>query len=116
MIEKTESILRKMREVFKNYVVREMWCEMPQFFDDSGGHMAAKTGDLLKLTFFVGALKGTFPDAEMKLVTPSQWKGQRSKDSVIRKIRHINPKIEGKSHSWDAIGIGYYGAGVFKRK
>lgn len=118
--DKVSDILTKIYDLTQKYGVTEIWCEMPEFFDDAGGHMAAKKGDLTKLTFFVGAIHGfcIFNGIKFHPVTPSTWKGQTSKEQVIRKIEYILPSIVNlnpKSHSYDAIGIGLWAQEFYKR-
>lgn len=112
---KTRDLLAKIDANCAGTVVKNIWMEMPAFFDDASGHMVAKNGDLLKLTFFVGAVASHFSDCKVKLFTPQEWKGQLTKEQVISKLRDINPRLEAKSHGWDAIGIGYFGTGIFTR-
>jgi Holliday junction resolvasome RuvABC endonuclease subunit len=117
---KTNSLLRKIENLFEIYDIKELWCEMPEFFDDAGGHMAAKKGDLVKLVFFVGAVAGICytNGVHFRSIKPSEWKGQTSKEMVIRKIRYLLPeihRINPKSHSYDAIGIGLWAQGFYKR-
>lgn len=114
MVEKSFSILDKLEPIFERYSVKMLISEEPEFFDSAGGHMTAVTGDLIKLTFFVGTLAGLCHslDIDFSSVPPSEWKGQTSKEQVIRKLLHILPdldrKLRPKSHSYDAIGIGLW--------
>jgi len=118
---KTCSLLKRLEESVDLKEVTEVWCEMPEFFQSAGGMMVASSGDLSKLTFMVGALAGHLwkYGIVFKTVCPTVWKGQLTKDMVIRKIQHIIPDIEKsmdpKSHSWDAIGIGLWAQNRFKR-
>jgi len=117
---KTISLLIKIEDLMNAYRVTDLYCEMPEFFDDAGGHMAAKKGDLGKLTYFVGAVAGLCYTRGVVFhpIEPSKWKGQTSKEMVIRKIEQILPEIHElnpKSHTYDAIGIGLWAQGYYKR-
>lgn len=119
-VHKTNLLLARLETLISETTVTDLWCEMPQFFDDAGGHMAAKKGDLAKLTFFVGAIAGLCYKRGIRFhpVEPSEWKGQTSKEMVIRKINTVLPQIhelKPKSHSYDAIGIGLWAQGFYKR-
>ena len=74
------------------------------------------TGDLQKLTFLVGVLAGYFERAVFDIVTPGGWKGQMSKDVVIRRLqKRFGPGAtrEWERDMWDAVGIGLWKLGQF---
>ena len=98
----------------------ELWVEFPLFFDDAGGHMVAKKGDLAKLTAYVGMLMNqcTHYGVAYHLFTPNEWKGQMPKDLVERRLKTFLgqaacDRLDIKSHGWDAVGIGLHARGMF---
>ena len=83
--------------------------EFQQLWTDSSTSMAAGArGDLFKLSFLTGmlaAISQEVAEAEIVLVTPSQWKGQLSKVAVRRRIKRALGKRY-KDHIEDAVGMG----------
>jgi hypothetical protein len=83
---------------------------------------AASTGDLFFLQTLVGgfaAITLDDPRRSLQLSTPQRWKGQLSKDAIRARIRLIQTEHgeAGKyedypNHAEDAVGMGYYLAGV----
>lgn len=110
-----------------NRGIRSVYCEWPQFFDNSGGRAVAIKGDLTKLAVAVGCFmevcRAQFVD--FKPVPINQWKGQLPKDVTNRRIqatleaRDSTIFEEGgglfglRSHAWDAVGIGLWVGGYF---
>jgi hypothetical protein len=89
--------------------------EMPEFQAGATRIMGWKTGDLQKLTLLVGVISGRLHRMvrDVRLVFPSQWKGQLPKDVVERRLtEHFGvPKVRAlgvKTHAWDALGIGLF--------
>lgn len=110
--------LRLQKHLGRRRVVRA-YCEVPVFYASSaGGHMAAATGDLVKLSFAVGCLAGAIPLGRFEGVKVPEWKGQLSKPIVELRIRKILGDIccqhlNIKTHAWDAVGIGLWAMGKF---
>jgi hypothetical protein len=114
--EKTFGIVARMQKDLAKYDVRHAYFEQPEFFDTAGGHMAAKTGDLIKLTFFFGACAYAVEQLgiPMTFYPVHEWKGQLPKNIVTRRIIGRIPtvnRLKPQSHSWDAIGIGLHAKG-----
>ncbi len=117
---RVQNITAKVKEILDEADATHVYCEMPEFFNVAGGHLAANTGDLGKLTFLVGAYAQAAwsRGAVFVPITPREWKGQTSKEQVIRKIRQVmtlDADIKPVSHSWDAIGIGLWAQGLYRR-
>lgn len=85
--------------------------EFPEYHQSLGGTVTAKSGSLVKLSWFVGVLSGGLSYESLELVTPTQWKGQLPKNIVIQRIKKRMPEVKAKSHDWDAIGLGLYWKG-----
>lgn len=114
---KRELVLRRLRW---NVQYRVAIIEWPVFYDDAGGHMVAKRGDLNKLVFSVGwfACMCSELGMEVNLLPVPQWKGQLPKSVVNYRI----VKLLGKdacstfaTHAWDAVGLGLYWKGFLNR-
>lgn len=114
------AIADHVRNIVSNETIVAIHCEFPQFFSTAGGEMVAARGDLQKLSFIVGvfseiawAHKIPFYPYEV-----NEWKGQMSKNAVIKAIERRLPNIADlnpDSHAWDAIGIGLYAQSKFIR-
>lgn len=92
--------------------------EFTEFYDAPSKSMSWKTGDLQKLTFFIGLIAGRLDDIgiHMELATPRMWKGQLPKHVIERRIRkRLGEKactaLGIKTHAWDAVGIGMWKQG-----
>jgi hypothetical protein len=91
--------------------VRKIYCEYPAYFDSAAGQMVAKRGDLLKLTFLVGCLKGISHPMRFSLLPVNTWKGQLPKEVVKKRIQRIlgdDLCKRLKSHDVDACGMGLF--------
>lgn len=95
-------------------------CEWPQSFTSVGGRAAAGAGSIIKLAFGIGqvALVAIVCKAKFISVPVAQWKGNLSKQIVIKRIKKRLPEsrieyLEPESHAWDAIGIGLFCKGLF---
>lgn len=115
---------------YQTWVTRSMWLaekvsimcasvqaeachiEYPIFFDDAGGHMGMKTGDVPKLIFLVGTMAHgihLLGNVNCHLPTVRDWKGQLSKEQVMSRVRKRLGEAacqQFKSHDWDAVGMG----------
>ena len=85
------------------------------YADTTKGQAAARSGALVKLSQFTGALTQLLNHyaVNSELINPNKWKGTMSKHAVIHRIKKRNPNILASSHAWDAVGIGLYMLGVF---
>lgn len=115
--ERAYELVVKVLEFLSGYAAGTVFIEYPEFMPDSvKGWTAAAKGDLLKLTFLVGALAQALQAAGWRvvLVPVHIWKGQLSKKIVEARIKREIPEVirlNPKSHSWDSIGIGLYAKG-----
>jgi hypothetical protein len=114
--EKTFTVLDKMEKAIQPYQITHAYLEQPEFFDDAGGHLAAKSDDLIKLVFFFGACCQVLYRLRipMTFYKVKLWKGQLPKKVVERRIRALLPEIDSlnvSSHGFDAVGIGLYAKG-----
>jgi len=95
------------------------YIEFPIFYDDAGGHMCAKKGNLGKLYCLIGMLVAVCRrwSIPVELIKVPDWKGQLPKPVVFERMeRLLGPEVCAKfpksTHAWDAIGIGLYAKGV----
>jgi len=95
-------------------------CEWPQSFTSVGGRAATGAGSIIKLAFGIGqvALMAAACTAKFIPVPVAQWKGNLSKQIVIKRIKkRLTPArleyLQPESHAWDAIGIGLFCKGLF---
>lgn len=92
----------------------EVFCELPSFFSGARGRAVAVSGDLIKLTMFVGCIYEFCRNNRVDFtpVTPMEHMGQLPQPVLIQRIRQKLPdidKLNPKSHAWDSISIGWYG-------
>jgi hypothetical protein len=120
-----DNVMLGLELVFDEHAVGECHYELPVFYDDAGGHMAAKKGDLGKLLRSVGRIEELCRSRDVRYVEHSvpQWKGQMSKDLVNRRICRVLDSVcfgrafdrlvamGCRTHAWDAVGIGLYAKG-----
>lgn len=109
ILDKTKMHLLSMSEGTKLPV----FIEEPQFFSSYKGVTAAKDGSLAKLIFFFGRVWGICETLKLVpyAVGIQQWKGQLSKQQVIKRIeKKIGFTYD--SHAADAVGIGLYMRGI----
>ena len=78
---------------------------------------AAKRNNLSKLSYVVGGYSNEAMrrGIEVRILPASQWKGQMSKEIVMRKINRINGQVYQTDHISDAVGIGMSRMGYFLR-
>jgi Holliday junction resolvasome RuvABC endonuclease subunit len=113
--DKVREILASLVDVCERHCITHVICETPEYFDTVGGNMVAKTGDLVTLAKFVGAIEGVCfcKNYEIEYVLPRTWKGQLTKEMVKNRVLKILPEISSTSHALDAIGIGLWKQGFF---
>ncbi len=115
-----------LRKVCSDHKVVEVVIEQPQFMEGGKGLVAARDGDLVKLSILTGALIGQMWRWEngndvaasygTHLVPVNQWKGNMSKELTDARVKQRLPKWRngsGTSHESDAVGIGLYAKGMF---
>ncbi len=117
-----EIIARQLDKKFyygNGWQVKEIWCELPAFFESAGGMMVATKGDLIKLTFLTGMFAGIakLNRCRFHVVPVSAWKGQLPKEITRNRIQKLlgTKACTWKDHNvWDAVGIGLWAKGIFK--
>ena len=88
--------------------------EMPQYFDNAGGNMAAKRGDLGKLMIVTGALFGAAAShgVDVQLVPVRTWKGNLpksvSQERTLKALAQMESNAHPSSHALDAAGLGLW--------
>lgn len=111
--DKSRSMLDQLKKWIQTYAINRMIIEVPEHWA-VGGFQARETGSMTKLMFVVGFLYSLVYELdEVKLVTPSGWKGQLPKEVVANRLReHYLPlgvdlsKID--ANVADAIEIGHF--------
>lgn len=96
--------------------------EKPSFMAGVGGTMVARSGDLVKLCMLTGMLihAARQTNCLVKLVLPTQWKGQLPKDVTKKRvldilgINHQTMNLKHSDHAFDAVGIGLWQQGRFQ--
>lgn len=94
--------------------VEQVYCEKMEFHASARGMAAA--ADVLGVAFFCGALCHWADErrASFHPVLVSEWKGQLSKEQVVKRLRNrLGAALDGlmtdpASHDWDALGIGLH--------
>ena len=97
--------------------LEKVYCEMPSFFVTNRGMVAAESGSLIKLTYFVGLLAGMFQEKNVlfEVVQIQQWKGQLPKEVVKKRILKVlgsSACSEFRLDVWDAVGMGLWKKGI----
>lgn len=91
--------------------------EASYFQGDVRGEVTAKSGKLIKLAMYIGALEELcrFWEIPSELVTPMKWKGQIGKKIIEDRIKRIWPDWDKHKittdHAWDSVGIGFWKIG-----
>lgn len=111
---------KELSKIFNTFNVKKVYCEFPQYFGSDIGHAATSDGKIYKLSCFVGMVMGTIFEigGTFNPVYVTDWKGQMTKEAVIKRIKRKMPQWETyvpnmKSHAWDAFGIGLHIQGRF---
>lgn len=88
--------------------------EFPEYWGGPVGYSARESGSTSKLSFLCGRIYEKLslyvPDF-VNLITPSQWKGQLSKELIAKRLAKIYPELDfGKlnHNAIDALGIAHY--------
>lgn len=108
----------ELRNKVDQYNVQNVVCEFTEYHAGASKVMAWKTGDLQRLTFFVGVIYTLLLGAgiETVVVRTSHWKGQMNKQVVELRVRkhygkRVMRELRPHTHAWDAMGMSlwYYG-------
>lgn len=106
-------IFAQVTPIWERHNVQKAFCEFPQYFTSGKGHSATAKGDIYKLSCLVGVFMGMML-ARNTVLVPVQvnsWKGQLTKEAVIKRLLKKEPRLEQaniESHAWDAVGIAFY--------
>lgn len=104
----------EVRHLAESWGVDYVVIEQPQFMESAGkGLIAAREGDLVKLSILVGVIAAQH--SHSVLVEVREWKGSMSKEVSHRRIRSKLPgwvPCTATSHEMDAVGIGLFAKGV----
>lgn len=117
--DRTQDLLQQIHHMCvrtREWSIAKICCEIPVLFAGAKGHAAARNGDLTDLAFFAGALAqyAWQQNAKFEGVTVPTWKGQLPKTVVHQRIvnllgnRAYSVLSAGRSHDWDACGIGLH--------
>ena len=101
---RVETIQFKIQEHFPEF--KSVVVELPEFHAGARGMNASRQGDTLMLAVLCGALM----TGSTYFVTPSQWKGQLSKQMTAKRMLKYWPELKIKQkidYNWaDAIMLG----------
>ena len=95
-------------DVFDEYGSSLVVIEFPQLWSGSAKSQAsAEKGSLMKLSYLIGMIGQVLAQDKinMLLVSPMEWKGQMSKDVVIRRTKRAFAGWSPRSHDADAVGM-----------
>lgn len=102
----------KLYEAYSKEWPQEVIIEYPELHAGMAAVAARESGAIFKLSFVCGGIFSLLREiAVIKLVTPSKWKGQLTKELTRKRLYRIYPEIVDKNldhNIVDAIGIGYY--------
>lgn len=108
----------RLSTIIKPHAVFEMVIELPQLMNSGVGQIAARSGDLVKLTITTGCIMGIHSihnSGRIEGVTPTQWKGNLDKEETDYRVRRALPGWKSKSnttHEADAVGLGLWAKGA----
>lgn len=112
---KLENLIKAFDKVFVEHNhITAAYIEWPAFWSTSQRSIAAvNSGALLKLAAVCGGIYAISlsHDADVFLMTPSQWKGQLPKTLVDSRIRKCLGRTY-RDHESDAVGMGLFLMGV----
>lgn len=102
--------------ILKDYNVQHMFLETVELWTGNATSVSsAGTGKLFKLAYLIGGMwrVAVQRDVHVQLCTATLWKGQLSKEAVIKRIkRHYGPAIDLFDHQADAVGMGLHCMGM----
>jgi len=101
------------RVFFRTGRCRVVYSEWPEFYDNCGGHVTARNGDLIKLTAMagLGMCLAFQVGAKFVPIPVHTWKGTLPKRVTVSRCQKRLSPAECrllKTHSWDAAGIGLW--------
>jgi len=105
-----QEISQNIRQHYRMFSVQKIYIEFPQVFQSSLGMAAINRGDIFKLVFLIGCIRGAFLTTDFEPILVSKWKGQLPKKEIEYRCKKIIPRTlwVKTSHLWDAVGIGLY--------
>jgi Holliday junction resolvasome RuvABC endonuclease subunit len=111
-IDKANHVSELVHMLLINYWPKRVFLEFPEYWAGSIGSQARESGSVFKLYFLCGSLYQVAKElCEVKLVKPSEWKGQLKKEIVRKRLKKQFPNVitDNMDHNVvDAIGIAYY--------
>lgn len=110
-----ESLFKMVDELLTEFVPTRTIIEWPQFFAFSGkGQTTASSGSLgdLYLAASIIACCSWKHRSPTTFLTPTEWKGQLTKDQIDFRVRSTIGGHDYKNHALDAIGLGLFVKGV----
>lgn len=112
---KAESVCNQIKNIITVHKIDQIVLEIPEYWRGNIGFAARETGTIWKLMFLCGKLSTL---VKTRCVTPSEWKGQLSKEQVknrLQKYYKDTLNLSKVNHNVvDAIGIGYWY--IYERK
>lgn len=107
----------ELQALIKGFDVEKIYCEFPILYaNNAKGLAAAANGSVMKLSYVVGCFATTVELGKFEAILVRDWKGQLSKEIIIRRIKRklgesFCKSLSITSHCWDAVGIGLYAKG-----
>ena len=104
-------------DLLDEYQPERVYCEGQAYMPRGAGLICAKSGALVKLSNFAGAIEGICyaHGCDFVRVMVANWKGNRSKDKIKAMIRTKWADVTCTNHDWDAVGIGFYAKSAMGR-
>jgi hypothetical protein len=109
-----ERLLRVFKDLVYQYTPILAYIEdAALMLDSERGQVCATSGALVTFSKFIGRLEQIFAECytKVEMVSVASWKGTLSKEIIKQRIIRRLPRINCKSHDWDAVGIGLYAQG-----
>jgi len=105
-----KDIVATLKAWTKQMEISKLYIEFPQAFQSALGQAAINRGDIFKLVFLIGCIRGALLNSYFISVSPAEWKGQLPKVETQRRLKAILPQKHWvqSTHLWDAIGISLY--------
>ena len=106
-----ERLIRAFKQLVMQYTPSKAYIEDAALMMDSErGKVCAESGSLITFAKFIGRLEQVFAECytSVEMVSVASWKGTLSKEIIKQRIIRRLPRINCKSHDWDAVGIGLY--------
>jgi Holliday junction resolvasome RuvABC endonuclease subunit len=101
------ALTAQLKVLIDAYRPNHLIIEYPQLWAGNAVSMAsASRGDLFSLSYLAGMFASLMPPENVVLIFPRDWKGQLSKDNVIKRLKKRWPRITYRNHQADAVGIG----------